>query len=243
MWGRGLLLTDMNREFPLLRAAHARADAKPRLVLPPNAPGMRIGLFGGTFDPPHAAHRAACLLAMKRLGLGPGLVAGHAGQSAQGHRRFGAACRPRAGGAAALRAIRASTLPVSRRRSAHPTPTRPSNIWCGVVRRFTSSGSWARIICAASIAGSAGAASPGWCQLRWSTGLARAFMPRQGSPVRRLLTPAFLKRRPRRCRNEPRQPGFICMGSSRRCRRRRCGRHAHCYGSEAGASCTFVATL
>ena len=69
MWGRGLLLTDMNREFPLLRAAHARADAKPRLVLPPNGPGLRIGLFGGTFDPPHAAHRAACLLAMKRLGL------------------------------------------------------------------------------------------------------------------------------------------------------------------------------
>jgi nicotinate-nucleotide adenylyltransferase len=30
---------------------------------------MRIGLFGGTFDPPHAAHRAACLLAMHRIGL------------------------------------------------------------------------------------------------------------------------------------------------------------------------------
>jgi len=30
---------------------------------------MRIGLFGGTFDPPHAAHRAACLIAMRRLNL------------------------------------------------------------------------------------------------------------------------------------------------------------------------------
>jgi nicotinate-nucleotide adenylyltransferase len=30
---------------------------------------MRIGLFGGTFDPPHAAHRAACLLALRRIDL------------------------------------------------------------------------------------------------------------------------------------------------------------------------------
>jgi nicotinate-nucleotide adenylyltransferase len=30
---------------------------------------MRIGLFGGTFDPPHSAHRDASLLAMKRLKL------------------------------------------------------------------------------------------------------------------------------------------------------------------------------
>jgi nicotinate-nucleotide adenylyltransferase len=69
----------MNREFPPLRAAApsipspAReggpAAGKSRLILPPHAPGLRIGLFGGTFDPPHAAHRGASLLAMKRIGL------------------------------------------------------------------------------------------------------------------------------------------------------------------------------
>src|ERR1700739_1020039 len=71
----------MNCEFLPARAAGARAIAPPingatkarrhrgRVLLPLHAPGMRIGLFGGTFDPPHAAHRAACLLAMHRLGL------------------------------------------------------------------------------------------------------------------------------------------------------------------------------
>jgi nicotinate-nucleotide adenylyltransferase len=73
----------MNCEFPPVRVADARLNGRAgeranardansrlgRVVLPAHARGMRIGLFGGTFDPPHAAHRAACLLAMRRLKL------------------------------------------------------------------------------------------------------------------------------------------------------------------------------
>jgi nicotinate-nucleotide adenylyltransferase len=40
-----------------------------RAVLPPHADGMRIGLLGGSFNPPHAAHRAISLFTMKRLRL------------------------------------------------------------------------------------------------------------------------------------------------------------------------------
>jgi nicotinate-nucleotide adenylyltransferase len=45
------------------------ASTPPRYRIPVHYPGQRVGLFGGTFDPPHEAHLAACLLAMKRLAL------------------------------------------------------------------------------------------------------------------------------------------------------------------------------
>ncbi|WP_438279198.1 nicotinate-nucleotide adenylyltransferase [Nitrobacter sp.] len=38
-------------------------------ALPLHSDGMRIGLFGGSFNPPHAAHRAVSLYALKRLKL------------------------------------------------------------------------------------------------------------------------------------------------------------------------------
>jgi nicotinate-nucleotide adenylyltransferase len=37
--------------------------------LPPHAPGMRIGLYGGSFNPPHAAHVLVSRMALRRLGL------------------------------------------------------------------------------------------------------------------------------------------------------------------------------
>jgi nicotinate-nucleotide adenylyltransferase len=37
--------------------------------LPPHARGMRIGLYGGSFNPPHAGHRQVGLMALQRLAL------------------------------------------------------------------------------------------------------------------------------------------------------------------------------
>ena len=46
-----------------------RSGEAPGRVLPPWAPGLRIGLFGGSFNPPHDGHRLASLTALRRLGL------------------------------------------------------------------------------------------------------------------------------------------------------------------------------
>jgi nicotinate-nucleotide adenylyltransferase len=38
-------------------------------ALPPHAPGVKIGLFGGSFNPAHEGHRMASLTALRKLGL------------------------------------------------------------------------------------------------------------------------------------------------------------------------------
>lgn len=40
-----------------------------RRLLPPTSPGLRVGLFGGSFNPPHEGHRLVAETALRRLGL------------------------------------------------------------------------------------------------------------------------------------------------------------------------------
>lgn len=47
----------------------AKPPVAPSQVIPYYTSGMRIGLLGGSFNPPHEAHRAISLFAMKRLQL------------------------------------------------------------------------------------------------------------------------------------------------------------------------------
>lgn len=49
-----------------------RRQASARRILPRlprQAPGLRVGLFGGSFNPPHDGHRLVSLIAIRRLGL------------------------------------------------------------------------------------------------------------------------------------------------------------------------------
>ena len=68
----------------------APADLRP----PPVFAGTRIGLLGGSFNPPHTAHRLISLTALKRLALHQEFLDRDAGQSAQGAWRAAAARSP-----------------------------------------------------------------------------------------------------------------------------------------------------
>ena len=171
--GRGLFLKAMNCEFPPARAADVSTTHKRRLVLPPHAPGMRIGLFGGTFDPPHAAHRGACLLAMQRIGLDRVwwlVTPGNPLKDSYGLAPLAA----RVAAASALAHASAHRRHRSRSRARYQLHLRDLVIWSAVARGCISSGSWAPTICATFIAGSAGAASRGLSRSPWSIGLDRA---------------------------------------------------------------------
>jgi len=126
---------------------------------------MRIGLFGGTFDPPHEAHLGACLIAMKRLDLDRVWWLVTPGNPLKNTRGLAPL-------AERVRAARALT---------HHPRIDVTGVEAQIGPRYTyetiayllrhcpacaSSGSWGPTTCAVFTAGRNGGGSPPWCRLR-----------------------------------------------------------------------------
>ena len=65
--------------------------------LPPSAPGMRIGLFGGSFNPVHEGHVLVAMQCLKRLELDAVWLLVSPGNPLKDHTRAGPARRARRG--------------------------------------------------------------------------------------------------------------------------------------------------
>ena len=128
-------------------------------AIPLHTDGMRIGLLGGSFNPPHVAHRAISLFAIKRLKLDRVWWLVSPGNPLKEHgalRDLDNAPRPRAG----WPTIRASTSAVSNPSSERATLSTRSIICAAALPACAWSGSWALTISRNFIAGKTGGASP-----------------------------------------------------------------------------------
>ena len=123
---------------------------------------------------------------MKRLGLDRVWWLVTPGNPLKDTLRLGAACATASLPLGRSRSIRVSMSPISKPDLGTSYTYETVSY---LVRRCpgsVSSGSWAPTICAAFIAGSAGAALRRWCRSQSSTGSGRAFTRRRASPARRL---------------------------------------------------------
>ena len=133
------------------------------------SPRQRIGLLGGSFNPPHAAHRQISQIALKRLKLDrvwwivtPGNPLKSTGELAPQSERI-----------AEARQVARDTRIVVTGFEAELGSAFTAGTLAFVTRRYprpVSSGLWAPIACRSSTAGASGATSFTRCPLRSSTG-------------------------------------------------------------------------